>query len=314
MKRLFSMLVSVCLIASLMSFASADEETRQRVSESAAQFLYSQGLFKGTGIRPDGTPIFDLDKVPTRNQGIIMFIRLLGKEQETLSGNWSFPFTDVPEEMRAYVGYGYANGLTNGTTETTYSGTERITANQYITFILRALGYVSEQDFIVPNASEFAAGIGVDWGEDVKGFEQFTRADLVILSYQALKATLKNSDEILATKIKLYAPADTKRAIVSLHTQMLQVEENGLFSAMTGNYSAAASQFKKCAGYLIQEIELCADYKDTQSAKENLTKLREVYFSMSEKAASGADITELQNLKHGYDDAALSCFTEWFDA
>ena len=51
-----------------------------------------------------------------------MLVRLLGKEEEALAGNWDLPFTDVSKTSAAYpyIGYAYANGLTNGTSATTF--------------------------------------------------------------------------------------------------------------------------------------------------------------------------------------------------
>ena len=187
MKRLTTLLFSVCLAASLITHGNATNINHQTIADSSAAALYSAGLFKGTGTAADGSPIFALDKIPTRNQGLIMFIRLLGKEEEALSDAWDIPFTDVSDFMRPYVGYGYAHGLTAGTTATTFSGKEILSANQYCAFILRALGYTSDQDFTVRNASEFGSSIGLVWEEFRSGPESFTRGDLAIISYSALR-------------------------------------------------------------------------------------------------------------------------------
>ena len=100
-KRLLCMIRTLVMIFSLVpSVAAASDEATE-----AAEALYELGLFKGTGTNPDGTPIFDLDKTPTRNQAIIMLVRLLGKEEEALAGTWEIPFTDVSDAMRPYIGY-----------------------------------------------------------------------------------------------------------------------------------------------------------------------------------------------------------------
>lgn len=124
MKRLLSILLSLVMVLSLtpVAFAVSDEAV------AAANVLHERGLFNGTGTNADGTPIFDLDKTPTRNQAIIMLVRLLGKEGEALAGTWNIPFTDVSESMRPYVGYAYTNGLTSGTSATTYGGSQPISA------------------------------------------------------------------------------------------------------------------------------------------------------------------------------------------
>ena len=117
MKKFVSAFLALLLICCMIPPAlSADQSTQ------AADVLYELGLFKGTGTNPDGTPIYDLGKTPTRNQAIIMLVRLLGKEDEAKAGAWDIPFTDVSDAMRPYIGYAYANGLTNGYTATTYNG------------------------------------------------------------------------------------------------------------------------------------------------------------------------------------------------
>ena len=70
---------------------------------SSAEALHDLGLFQGTGTNADGTPIYDLDKTPTRNQALIMLVRLLGKEAEAKAGAWDIPFTDVSEGMKPWA-------------------------------------------------------------------------------------------------------------------------------------------------------------------------------------------------------------------
>ena len=125
-KRVLCLILTLVMIFALVpSAAAASDEAAE-----AAEALYELGLFKGTGTNSDGTPIFDLDKTPTRNQAIIMLVRLLGKEEEAKAGTWKIPFTNVADAMRPYIGYAYTNGLTNGYTATTYCGGNPIRANQ----------------------------------------------------------------------------------------------------------------------------------------------------------------------------------------
>lgn len=186
MKRLLSLVLSFAMALSLMpaTLAAASEAVQ------AANALYERGLFKGTGTNADGTPIYDLDKVPTRNQAIIMLIRLLGKESEALAGSYDIPFTDVSESMRPYIGYAYTNGLTNGTTATTYSGENAISANQYVSFVLRTLGYVSGTDFEVSSALAFADKLGLT-NRPYNNSSNFTRGDVAVISYRSLSVPPK---------------------------------------------------------------------------------------------------------------------------
>ena len=200
-RRLVSLLLALLMLASLAPAALA-ADTPSAEAAQAAQTLYDLGLFKGTGTNPDGTPIFALEKTPTRNQALIMLIRLLGKEDEALNGTWSIPFTDVSEGMTPYVGYAYTNGLTAGTTATTFGGTKTIKANQYVTFLLRALGYTSGQDFTVSQALDFSDSLCLTFGEYTPT-STFTRGDVAILSLKTLYQTLKGSSTTLAAQLNI---------------------------------------------------------------------------------------------------------------
>ena len=196
MKKFVSAFLALLLICCMIPPAlSADQSTQ------AADVLYELGLFKGTGTNPDGTPIYDLGKTPTRNQAIIMLVRLLGKEDEAKAGTWDIPFTDVSDAMRPYIGYAYTNGLTNGYTATTYNGGAPIKANQYITFVLRALGYESGKDFEVSSAWTLSDELGITAGQYQKG-GAFTRGNVAEISWGTLSATVRGTDQVLAEKLR----------------------------------------------------------------------------------------------------------------
>lgn len=160
----------------------------------AADALYAMGLFQGTGMDANGQPIYELDRAPTRSEAVTMLVRLLGKEEEALSGTWSTPFTDVEQWAEPYVGYAYNNGLVTGTSGTTYSGSETVTAPQYLTFILRALGYESGTDFAWDKAWELSDQIGLPGGQYSADTAKFTRGDVATISFNALYCKLKDSD------------------------------------------------------------------------------------------------------------------------
>ena len=75
-----------------------------------------QGSFTGYG---DG---YDLEVAPTRLQALIMFIRVLGEENDALAYTGSTPFTDITPgtQSEKYVGYAYSKGYTNGYSATTF--------------------------------------------------------------------------------------------------------------------------------------------------------------------------------------------------
>jgi len=195
-RRLFILLALVLLLCGTVTTAhAADAE-----AYNAAGVLYDLGLFSGTGTKADGSPNFDLDRVPTRHEAVTMLVSLLGKKEEAVAGEWETPFTDVAEWAKPFVGYAYANGLTSGTSATTYGGNELITAPQYLTFVLRALGYETGTDFQWDKSCAFADGIGLTDGR-YQNAKDFLRGDVTIVSRNAMDVNLKDGSQTLAEKL-----------------------------------------------------------------------------------------------------------------
>lgn len=214
-KKLWPVLLTLVLTLSILPSAyAADSE-----AAAAANELYEMGLFNGTGTDANGNPEFELDRPPTRNEAVTMLVRLLGREEEAKSRTWSIPFTDVADWARPYVGYAYANGLTNGNSATSFGGEEPATPSQYITFVLRALGYQSGTDFQWDRAWELSDKLGFTKGEYTeRGVQKyvvsgdpnhpilesrfFLRGDVAIISNNALLMKLKGTDTLLLAKVK----------------------------------------------------------------------------------------------------------------
>ena len=198
MKKLVSMFLAFTLIFSLIPttcFAASKE------AEATANALNELGLFSGTGTDENGKPIYALDKAPTRHEAVTMLVRLLGKGDEAVNGKWDTPFTDVANWAKPYVGYAYANGLASGTSSTTFGGNDTVTAAQYITFILRALGYQSGKDFSWSSSWELSDELGITDGRYNKDFSSFTRGDVAMISYHALSAMINNTNQSLANQL-----------------------------------------------------------------------------------------------------------------
>lgn len=185
---LFAILMTIGL--STTAWAAHDAAT------AAADLLYEMGLLQGIGTDEDGAPIYALDQPMTREQGLTMFVRLLGKEQQALAGEWTLPWTDVSAWAQPYVGYAYQAGITNGISATAFGGQEVMTQTQYLTFVLRALGYVEGVDFAWDEARHKAAVLGItdySWNES----DPFVRGDAAIFSSNALTVHYKDTDRCM---------------------------------------------------------------------------------------------------------------------
>ncbi len=232
MKKLVSILLALILLCAMIPAALAAEpldpdaikielhedfeiNTWWDLAVYSSAILYNYGLFRGVGTYADGSPNFALDHSTNRHQAVTMLVRLLGKEEEALNGDWEMPFTDVDDWAKPYVGYAYANGLTNGTSPTTFSGSRNVTATQYLTFVLRALGYSSVTDFRWDAAWELADAIELTFSQYDEDYNttivtvddngnydlSFKRGDVAIVSLSALYTPCKGSDRILLEKL-----------------------------------------------------------------------------------------------------------------
>ena len=130
MKKFILILITMILMT-ITAFANSDGVEY----EDYALKLKEIGVFTGTNAG------FELDRAPTRIEAAVMFVRLLGAEQEAKGKKYIHPFTDVPRWASDYVGYLYHEKLSNGISSTAFGSTDKMPAKSYMTFILRALGY-----------------------------------------------------------------------------------------------------------------------------------------------------------------------------
>ena len=192
MKRFLSLLFTTLLLTvALCVTASASD------FDAVAEDLSAIGMFRGTA---NG---FELDRAPTRSEAAIMLVRLYGAEEAAKTayeaGEISHPFTDVSDFTSPYVAWLYTNGITNGFTETTFASQRPCSAQNYATFLLRALGYKDGEDFQYADALVFAQEKG--FYEPIMFSGEFLRDDLAALTYQGLAADTADGETYLLDKL-----------------------------------------------------------------------------------------------------------------
>ena len=191
-------------------FTYADDTVDYNAMAAALKEL---NLFKGsfTGYGQG----FDLELAPTRLQALIMFIRVLGEEEDALAWTGTTPFTDISRgsDAEKYVGYAYEKGYTNGYTATQFKPGNAVNAYQYIEFVLRAMGYSSVANTNLADTLIRAEKAGLLTSGEVARLqvEKFLRADLVYISYYALDTELADGEQTLAEKL-MDQDVFTKRA------------------------------------------------------------------------------------------------------
>ncbi|MFI3226185.1 MAG: hypothetical protein R3Y09_02135 [Clostridia bacterium] len=156
-----------------------------------ANALYDLSLFAGSNYG------YQLDRAATRIESLVMFIRLIGEEDEALAFTGTHNFTDVDAWADQYVAYAYNMGYTNGMTATEFGSTRYVRDLDYYTFILRALEYEDDIDFTWATAYEKALEIGIV-PTDFPSYYELYRDHLVFVSYNALELKMDDHDYTLA--------------------------------------------------------------------------------------------------------------------
>lgn len=155
--------------------------------------LRSLELFRGSGSGiGDG---FDLHLAPTRAEALVMFIRILGEEDDALACTYTHPFTDVPSWLDRYAAWAWVNGYTNGISATQFGTTQVVSVVEYQEFLLRALGYSTAgvDDYLT--SLERALDCGALTGAEYMALKdcKFLRAHVAYLSYYNLDTLISGS-------------------------------------------------------------------------------------------------------------------------
>ena len=160
---------------------------------NTADALYHLGLFLGYG------DTYGLNDGLTRNQGVILLVRMLGKEEEAKKEPYSAPFTDVANAAKPHVSYAYSHKIANGYNAGSFGGTDKLSDKQFCAFTLRALGYTDSgaaPDFTYAESREMAKKVGLLTSSAANN--GFDRGNVVEIFWRALNTNMNNSEQTLA--------------------------------------------------------------------------------------------------------------------
>lgn len=206
MKKAVAMVL--VLLISMISIGVYAEEEGKYITQAEA--LKAVGVFKGTGSG------FELTRAPSRVEGGVMFVRLLGGEPEAMANHYEHPFNDVPGWANDYVGYLWHHKLTTGVSENMFGSDDPMLAKSYATFLLRALGYDdSAGDFSWGQALSKANEIGLIDSMVLTDLNSstFLRDHVAKLSYDVLMQSLKSGQQSLAEKLVADGALDKTTAV-----------------------------------------------------------------------------------------------------
>ena len=191
MRRLILLLMIIALLLPLALPAAAAAAVSGR---DAAEALAALGLLHGTG---NG---FELERSATRAEALTLLLRLLGREQEALDERDACPFDDGGWAAQR-ITFAWKNGLVKGRSDTRFGSDEALGARDWLTMLLRALGYSEENgSFSWAQSIAFADSIGLSHGEYTAA-GPFLREDMVRLAYNALSLRCNGEETTLAEKL-----------------------------------------------------------------------------------------------------------------
>ena len=184
MKKGRSVLILLAVVLAISMFplpAFCAQQTRQ---DMQADLLHRLGLFAGNA---NG---YGLHRRPTRMEAVTMLIHLTGEDAAAAADDGTHPFTDVPAWAQQYAGYAYKHGLSSGVSETRFGSENDCSQAEYLTFVLRALGYRdSEGDFKWDSPYALAKQVGLV--ESETPLLRFSRGDMAEISFRALSAKVQ---------------------------------------------------------------------------------------------------------------------------
>ena len=155
----------------------------------AADFSRQTYYLNRLGIMQGDSDGFRLNCTPTRIEASVMVVRLLSCEEQALNDHDSHPFIDVPSWADDYVGFLYQKGIVKGLDSCFFEPYQDCSADMYLTFLLRALGYSDTNgDFNADSARSFALSIGLSNDSLMNELKDktFLRGHMAALSFEAL--------------------------------------------------------------------------------------------------------------------------------
>lgn len=219
---------TLTLAANSLSVSAYDTNT----GASQAQALKEINLFQG------GDNGFELNREATRTEAVAMIIRFMGKEKDALNTSENNPFTDVPQWAERYTAYAYSQGISSGVGTATFGANQKITAQEFTTMLLRALGYSDTNgDFTFDNALDFGKNIGLV--SDKVNTDEFLRGDMVEICISALETNLNGESKTTAELLEeagVFTDEQYQKAVANLienkkDTDALVIAEQGTFTA-----------------------------------------------------------------------------------
>ena len=186
--KFISLILAVVIFATVPALAADNMQY--------ADSLYELALFRGTDKG------YELEKTFTREEAATILVRLLGEEKNSEKENYTEIFIDVEKDRWSfpYVMYCLNNNITKGTGSNTFSPNKPISAEEFVTLVLRLLGYTDAEPETALEESVYINLLNSQVTRRLSESDLFTRNEMVYIVYRSLMT--KNADgNILANEL-----------------------------------------------------------------------------------------------------------------
>jgi Big-like domain-containing protein len=199
MKRTLSLVLALVMV--LGSFGAVFAvDTEDKVEVGA--FLETVGVLQG-----DEEGNLMLDNTLLRRDMVILLSRLMGVEEVAKDfPAESLTFKDITDaHYNGYIAWSVENGLIKGHSEDVFGFNENVTAQQYVTVLMRALDYDVEDEAYATVLAD-AKELGLCGDLEVENDDQITRGQMAVMTFNALGATMNDSEVTLAESLGVEMP------------------------------------------------------------------------------------------------------------
>lgn len=201
LKKLLAVIVAICVLASFTVPAFAATSASFTYADQAKK-LYDMKLYAGNSAT---SYVPDLGSKLTREQGIILLVRMFGKEKDALAMTDAdtvlAKYTDaakVSSWAKKYVAYAVKTTMVSGTTATTLDAAGKLTGNAMATMILKNLGFTVDPATYATNAATLSSKGGLTADEATKfASKELIRDDVVGIMFGSLKAKDSNGKVVI---------------------------------------------------------------------------------------------------------------------
>ena len=165
---------------------------------SSGEVLETLGVLEGNN---EGDLMLK-DKL-TRQDMVVLVSRLYKEENKASMFLTSSKFQDVTDEFYSpYIAWSVNKGLINGMGNNTFGFDQNVTVHQFMTVLLRVLGY-EEESKLWNTVPDLAKSLGIMDGLQYDTNSELTRGEMAVMTFNTLNLTIKGSSLILAEKLNI---------------------------------------------------------------------------------------------------------------